>query len=110
MARRYHSAEVPCCDRAAELAGRARRLLARGETRRSLVALREACMLDESDAARWMRLGSLLERAGKFDEAARAMKQSLYLREAAGDDQRAAVVRRLLARLGSPADQASGWR
>ena len=71
-------------ERARELTARAARLRRRGEIRRAVVTLREACALDEADAARWMQLGHLLSRAGKRDEARAAMKQSLFLREQEG--------------------------
>lgn len=86
-------------ERAHELTCRARRLRRRGESRRALVALREACLLDETSAARWMLYARELAEAGKLDDAERAMKQSLYRREQAGDERRAAVVRGLIERL-----------
>lgn len=86
-------------DRADELTDRARRMRRRGESRRALVALREACLLDETSAVRWMLYAYELQRGGKLDEAEQAMKQSLYRREQAGDERRAAVVRGLIERL-----------
>jgi Flp pilus assembly protein TadD len=58
--------------------------------------LREACALDEGDAARWMLLGDLCVRIGRRDEAEQAMKQALYLRERRGERPKANVIRGLL--------------
>jgi thioredoxin-like negative regulator of GroEL len=87
-------------ERADELTDRARRMRRRGESRRALVALREACLLDERCASRWLLYARVLVEAGKLDDAERAMKQSLYRREQTGDEKRANVVRTLIARLG----------
>ena len=91
-------------DRARELTTRAHKLKRKGELRRAAVTLREACGLDEGNAARWVLFGDLLFRMGKRDEAARAMKQALYLREQNGEKAKASVIRRLILNLArSPA-------
>jgi Flp pilus assembly protein TadD len=87
-------------DRAAELTLRAHRARRKGQYRRALVALREACALDEHHAPRWLWLADVLARLGKRDEAERAMKQSLYLRQQSGEKSKANVVRGLLLQLG----------
>ena len=85
--------------RAEELTARAQRLRRKGELRRAAVTLREACAIDERNAARWVLLGDVLFRMGKKDEAAHALKQAVYLRERAGEKSKANVVRRLILNL-----------
>ena len=85
--------------RAAELTARALRLRRKGDLRRAVVALREACALDEANAARWIWLADALGQLGKRDEAERALKQSLYLRQQGGEKAKANVVRTLLLQL-----------
>ena len=87
-------------ERARELTARAHRLRRRGELRRAAVALREACGLEDSDAARWLWLADVLGDMGKRDEAEGAMKQALFLRQQAGEKAKANVIRGLLLRLG----------
>jgi Flp pilus assembly protein TadD len=86
-------------ERARELTVRGLRLRRKGDPRRGVASLREACALDETDAARWMLLGDLLARVGRREEAERAMKQAVYLRERRGERAKANVVRRLLLNL-----------
>ena len=90
-------------DRAEELSVRAQKMRRKGDLRRAVVTLREACALDEGDAARWVIYGDLLRRLGKRDEAAHAMKQALFLRERQGDKARANVIRKLILNLARPA-------
>jgi Flp pilus assembly protein TadD len=101
------SAPTERSSRPDELTERARRHRARGETRRALVALREACLLDETSAPRWTLLGAVLRDLGKPDDAARAWKQALWLREQLDDEPRAAVMRRLIVGLTLPVVRAS---
>jgi Flp pilus assembly protein TadD len=86
--------------RAVELTARAHRLRRKGELRRACVAFREACALDEHDAARWLWFGDALARMGKRDEAERAMKQALFLRERSAEKAKANVIRGLMLQLG----------
>jgi Flp pilus assembly protein TadD len=86
-------------ERAAELTVRALKLQRRGELRRASLTLREATALDESNAARWMLFARVLLQLGQRDDAGRAMKQSLYLRERQGEKGKASVIRRLLLNL-----------
>ena len=60
------------------LVRRAARWLRRGEERKAVVVLREAASLDASGAS-YTRLGYALMRAGKKDDALRALRQALYL-------------------------------
>jgi Flp pilus assembly protein TadD len=92
--------DVDATERAEELTARAHRLRRKGELRRASIAYREACGLDEQNAARWTWLGDTLARMGKRDEAERAMMQSLFLRQRAGEKAKANVVRGLLLQLG----------
>jgi Flp pilus assembly protein TadD len=71
----------------------------KGDLRRAIVSLREACAFDETDAARWAFFGNVLFRRGKRDEAAHALKQALYLRERRGERAKANVIRRLILNL-----------
>jgi Flp pilus assembly protein TadD len=105
MPRRFSlsTVETNVVDRASDLTARALRLRRKGELRRAVVALREACALDEGNAARWVWLADTLGRAGKWAEAERALKQSLYLREQDGENAKANVVRSLLLQLGHAA-------
>ena len=79
--------------------GRARRHLRRGDLRKAATALREACLIDERDAARWTQYGAILSRLGRVDDAAQALRHALWLRRAKGDDARARVTAALLGRL-----------
>ncbi len=78
------------------LADRARRHRRRGEDRRALVVLREACLRDEDDATLWTLYGAWLAEDGKNDDARRALKHALWLRNSAGQRAKARVTRALL--------------
>lgn len=78
------------------LANRARRHRRRGEDRRALVVLREACMRDEDAAALWTMYGAWLAEDGKNDDARRAFRHALWLRTTAGERAKARVTRALL--------------
>jgi Flp pilus assembly protein TadD len=95
-----YSNDADVAERAIELTARGHRLRRKGELRRACLAFREACALDEADAARWLWLGDTLARMGKRDEAERAMKQALYLRLQAAEKAKATVIRGLMLKLG----------
>jgi Flp pilus assembly protein TadD len=78
---------------------RARKLRERGEGRRSLVLLRQACALDEWRPRSFTLLGVQLARIGRHDEAAQALNQARWLRARAGDGPRAAATERLAAQI-----------
>lgn len=78
---------------------RSRKVRARGDTRRALVLLRQACALDEWRARTWTLLGVTLADAGDAREAHRALTQARWLRARAGEKARAAVTARLADRL-----------
>ena len=81
------------------LANRARRHRRRGEDRRALVVLREACLRDEDNATLWTLYGAWLAEAGKNEDARRALKHALWLRNTAGQPAKARVTRALLGKV-----------
>jgi Flp pilus assembly protein TadD len=81
------------------LIARSRRVRAKGDGRRALVLLRQACALDEWRARPWTLLGALLASTGAVEEAGRALNHARWLRARAGETGRAAVTERLAARL-----------
>jgi Flp pilus assembly protein TadD len=81
------------------LIARSRRVREKGDTRRAMVLLRQACALDEWRARSWTLLGALLAREGVCEEAGRALNQARWLRARAGEKARAAVTERLAAEL-----------
>jgi Flp pilus assembly protein TadD len=81
------------------LVAKARRLRQKGERRRALVLLRQACALDEWRPRTYTLLGIQLAREGHREEAAQALNQARWLRARAGETARAAVTARLAADL-----------
>jgi Flp pilus assembly protein TadD len=99
---RTHTPPAVCvlpADPVESLLLRARKLRARGDDRRALVLLRQACALDEWRARSFTLLAALLAELGRRDEAARAFNQARWLRTRAGDLPRARVTERLAAQL-----------
>jgi hypothetical protein len=96
MARRRSHPFVPVhiAEQRIAQAARARR---RGEDRKALFILREVCFREPSDARSWTLYAVQCWRMGRRDDACRALRQALWLRERAHDDGRARVVRALLA-------------
>jgi Flp pilus assembly protein TadD len=80
---------------------RARRQSERGDERRAMLILREACFAEESDPALWVHYGLSCLRARRRDEGFRALAHSLWLRERARDHARSRVMRDLIAHLSS---------
>lgn len=78
---------------------RSRRCRHKGDTRRALVLLREACALDERRPRTWALLGARLAENGRREEAAAAFDQARWLSARAGEKARAAVTARLAAEL-----------
>jgi hypothetical protein len=78
---------------------RARKSRLRGEERRAVVLLREACALDERRPRTWAIAGALFAALGQVEEAARAFKQARWLRLRAGERARVEVLDRLLGQL-----------
>jgi Flp pilus assembly protein TadD len=81
------------------LLNRARRHRRRGEHRKAMLALREACFTSDSDARLWTLYAMSCARAGRSDEAAQALRQALWLRERCDDAPRARVTRALIDRV-----------
>jgi hypothetical protein len=75
---------------------RARRMRRRGETRKMLVALREACLCDETCASLWTLYGAMLARAGRTEDARRVLSHALWLRRTAGDKLRVRTTQTLI--------------
>ncbi len=82
---------------------RARRQSERGDDRRAMLILREACFAAESDAALWVHFGLSCLRARRRDEGFRALAHALWLRERARAGRRGRVRRDLIAHLSAGA-------
>jgi Flp pilus assembly protein TadD len=78
---------------------RARRLRRRGEERRAMLILREACHAAEDCARLWTLYAAQCMRVGKRDDATDALTRAVWLRERDRDAARAKVTRDLLERL-----------
>lgn len=78
---------------------RARRQAERGDERRAMLLLRDACFGAESHAALWVHYGLACLRVRRRDEGFRALAHSLWLRERVRDHARAQVLRDLIAHL-----------
>jgi hypothetical protein len=81
------------------LVDRARKHLRRGETRKALVALREACAREEEAAWLWTLYGAQLARSGRREEAGAALRHALWLRRTSGDAARARSTKAVLDRV-----------
>lgn len=82
-------------DRSDVLARRAKKLASKGEYRKAALALRERVAIT-GDAVTWVQLGDMLRRARRTDEAARALKEGLWLHKRAGAIGRARTVAKML--------------
>jgi hypothetical protein len=78
---------------------RARRHSERGDERRGMLLLREACFAAEFEPALWVHYGLSCLRARRRDEGFRALAHALWLRERARDQGRVRVMRDLIAHL-----------
>lgn len=94
FARKLH---VEAADPVAQAVARADKARRRGDSRAEATALRQACLIDEGNAALWTRWGDSLARLSKHEEALQALRHALWLRERADDEARADVTRRLIA-------------
>jgi Flp pilus assembly protein TadD len=94
-----HDGPTASDDPVETLIARSRKVRAKGDVRRAVVLLRQACALDEWRARSWTLLGAILAREGATEEAARALNQARWLRARAGEKARAAVTERLAARV-----------
>lgn len=89
-------------DRAPSLERRAMRLLRRGDARKAAITLREAAALNPCGAS-YTRLGYALMRAGRNEDAVRALKEALYCFRHEDMRGRARTVARMILAL-DPAD------
>ena len=78
---------------------RARRQSERGDERRAMLLLREACFAAESEPTIWVHYGLSCLRARRRDEGFRALAHALWLRERTRDNARVRVMRDLIAHL-----------
>jgi Flp pilus assembly protein TadD len=78
---------------------RARKLRAKGDRRRALVLLREACALDVWRARPHALLGALCVEVGLREDAARAFKHACWLQSRAGEGRRAQATAKILSAL-----------
>ena len=85
------------------LIARARKLRRRGEARKMLTTLREACLRDEGAAWLWTLYGAMLAEGGRDEDAQKALRHALWLRRSDGDARRAQSTQALIDRLGLPA-------
>ena len=88
----------PADRRGSPLVERARRLRRRGDVRKALVALREACLVDEYDAATWTLYGALLVSEGRLNDGRQALRHAVWLRRRVGDRARVRSTEALLER------------
>lgn len=93
FARKLH---VEAADPVALAVARADKARRKGDVRGETTALRQACLIDEGNAALWTRWGDALARQSKYDEALQALRHALWLRERADDQPRAGVTSRLI--------------
>ncbi|MBE7480766.1 MAG: hypothetical protein HS104_12390 [Polyangiaceae bacterium] len=82
-----------------DLLARARRHRRRGEHRRAMLVMREACYRVLDDARLWTLYAVACVRAGRRDEAVSALKQAVWLRERDRHVDKARVTLALLAGL-----------
>jgi Flp pilus assembly protein TadD len=81
------------------LVQRAHRLRRRGEARKAMLMLREACHASENSARLWTLYAVECTRLGRRDDAVEALERALWLRERNRDAARARVTRSLLENL-----------
>jgi Flp pilus assembly protein TadD len=84
------------------LLGRARKFRQKGELKKALGVLREACVLDEDCAWLWSLYGALLVKHGRADEGRAALRHAIWLRRSAGDAARVRSTQRIVDRIGHP--------
>lgn len=82
-----------------KLIDRARRFHSRGEDRKALVALREACLRDDRAAWVWTLYGVWLSERGNIQEAERVLLHALWLRRQAKDEGRTRSTEQLLSQI-----------
>ncbi len=80
---------------------RARQMGKKGESRKMLVALREACVRDEGAAWLWTLYGARLAENGRLSDAEHALRHALWLRRTSGDAPRVRTTQALIDELGT---------
>ena len=88
------------------LARRARRYARRGQFRKAAIAQRQHAALTDTPAS-WVRLGDMLRRAGRRNEALRAFHQGMYRHRIAGAYARMSSVAKLILKI-DPNDSTAG--
>ncbi len=78
---------------------RAKRHARRGDGRKAMLAVKEACFLAPKDARLWALYAYHCWNQRRAQEAADAMRQAIYLRERERDGRRAGVLRALLEKI-----------
>ena len=96
MRARNRSLHVDAEPRVVTLVRQARRHTLQGDTRKAMLAVREACFTSGTDARLWALYGAACRRARKHEEAKEAIRQAIYLRERERDARRAESLQRLL--------------
>ena len=79
---------------------RARKLRRKGDLRKALHALREACLLEERCAWAWTLYGYYLTLAHRLPEAQQAYRHALWLRHTSRDEPRERSTQALLDGIG----------
>ncbi|MCS6901264.1 MAG: hypothetical protein RMJ98_16935 [Myxococcales bacterium] len=92
----------PALSHLEQLVQKARKLRHKGETRKALQTLREACITHEHCAWVWTLYGSYLTQSHRLEEARQAFRHALWLRQSNGDVRRARSTRALLEGLPLP--------
>lgn len=96
MRRRQTATQFEIHDMACSLLERARRARRKGDNRKAMVALREACLAEENDAILWCMYGASLAEVGRYEDAQRAYEHALWLRKHEGDERRVQTLRHVL--------------
>lgn len=97
--RRHRQQPAGSESREETLLRRARRHRRRGEHRKAMLALREACYASDACPRLWTLYAMSCLRAGRSADGAQALRQALWLRQRDRDDARARVTRLLLDKL-----------
>jgi Flp pilus assembly protein TadD len=100
MRSRTRTAHIESEPRVLTLVRQARRHTLRGDTRKAMLAAREACFTSRTDARLWALYGAACRRARKHEEAKEAIRQAIYFRERERDARRAESLQRLLLEIG----------
>jgi Flp pilus assembly protein TadD len=75
---------------------RARRHTRKGDARKAMLAVKEACFLAPGDARLWALYAFHCWKLRRLSEASDALRQAIFLREQAREERKADVLRGLL--------------